>query len=234
MAESTQAAGAQQTQQDGGKQSEAQAQQAQAQQQKTFTQEELDERIRIRLEERKSKYADYDDLKRYHDEAEAKNKSELEKLADKATKAEAEAKQVREQSIARVLQSEARAIAAEMGFTKPDKAVKLADLSDALKGGEKTLAPLLAGDQSRGAQFLDVVRDGREREPEALGDLGEVVGHLIVAAAFAVAVAHELEDSEAGRVTEGLKHLRHVRHVMSPGVCRATSSTTETSILVEV
>lgn len=136
MTEPTQAAQGANTQAAGGQQVDAQTQQAQGQQAKTFTQEELDRIIGERLKREESKYADYAELKKFKDEAEAKSKSELEKLTDAKAKAEAEAKRIQEQSLARVLTSEARAIAAELGFTKPEKAIKLADLSKAVKDGE--------------------------------------------------------------------------------------------------
>lgn len=141
MTEPTQAAGAQQTQASGGQQDgQAQAQQAQAQQAKTFTQEQLDQIIGERLKRESAKFADYEELKKFKDEAEAKNKSELEKLTERATKAQAEAERIKSETSERLIKAEAKAAAAKLGFTKPDKAIRLADLSKAAVGedGEVT------------------------------------------------------------------------------------------------
>lgn len=103
---------------------------------KTFTQAELDAIIADRLSREKAKYSDYDALKADKEKRDQASKSELEKLADRATKAEAKAREDAERYLARMLDAEARAIAAALGFTKPDKAIKLADLSKAVKDGE--------------------------------------------------------------------------------------------------
>ncbi len=103
---------------------------------KTFTQEQLDAIIADRLQRERDKYKDYDTLKQAAQAAEDAKKSELEKATDRVSKAEARAKEVEAQTTARLLQSEARAIASEIGFTKPAAAVKLADLSKAVKDGE--------------------------------------------------------------------------------------------------
>jgi hypothetical protein len=111
---------------------------------KTFTQDELNAIIAERLKREKEQFKDYEDLKKFKEESESKNKSELEKERDRATKAEAEAKKIREESAQRLLTSEARAVAAELGFSKPDRAVRLADLADAVKDGEVDSAKVKA------------------------------------------------------------------------------------------
>lgn len=103
---------------------------------KTFSQEQLDAIITERLNREKAKYADYEALRAFKETAEQASKSEVEKLTERAAKAEAEAREVSERYLARTLDAEARAVAAGLGFTKPDKAVKLADLTKAVKDGE--------------------------------------------------------------------------------------------------
>lgn len=99
---------------------------------KTFTQEQLDTILADRLSRERAKYLDYDELKKKTQEQDDAKKSEIEKLTERASKAEAKAKEVAEQTTARLVQSEARALAAELGFMKPQQAVKLADLSKAI------------------------------------------------------------------------------------------------------
>lgn len=68
---------------------------------KTFTQAELEHIIGERLAREKAKYADYDALRKKAeawDEAEEKNKSELEKAVERADKAEAELSALRKQA----------------------------------------------------------------------------------------------------------------------------------------
>ncbi len=103
---------------------------------KTFTQEQLDHIMSERLSREREKFKDYDELKRYREEQEAKSKTDLEKANDARVKAENEAKRVKEESTQRLLLAEARAVAAELGFTKPEKAIKLAEFKDAVKDGE--------------------------------------------------------------------------------------------------
>ena len=103
---------------------------------KTFSQAQLDAIITERLAREKTKYADYDDLKKFRETQEQASKTEIEKLTDAKAKAEQEAKTAREQAAAKILNAEARAVAAEMGFSKPDKAIKLADFAKAIKDGE--------------------------------------------------------------------------------------------------
>ena len=94
----------------------------------TFKQADVDRIVGERLTRERAKFADYDELKKFHDESEAARKTETEKLTEKAAKAEARAKD----TLAQMLQAEARAAAAELGFAKPGAAVKLADLSGAV------------------------------------------------------------------------------------------------------
>lgn len=105
-----------------------------------FTQADLDRIIADRLGREQAKYADYADLKKKVEEAESANKSELEKAIEKATKAELRAKEVETQTAARVIASEAKAVAAELGFSKPDKAIKLADLANAKYNADGTVS----------------------------------------------------------------------------------------------
>jgi hypothetical protein len=109
---------------------------AAAAQARTFTQDELDTIVSERLSREKAKYQDYHALKTFKETAEAANKSEFEKLTDRAEKAEAKARDAQERYLARTLDAEARAVAATLGFQKPDKAVKLADLTKAVNDGE--------------------------------------------------------------------------------------------------
>jgi hypothetical protein len=127
---------AENTQNAGGQQA---AQQAQS---KTFTQEQLDAIIADRLTRERAKFADYDELKKSVQVAEDAKKSELEKAADRASKAEAEAARIKAESTQRMLNSEARAVAAELGFVEPAIAAKLADLSKVVKDGELDSAAL--------------------------------------------------------------------------------------------
>lgn len=68
---------------------------------KTFTQAELDAIISDRLKREREKHADYDTLKEKAqklDEIEEKNKSELEKATEKATRLEDELNKIRKQN----------------------------------------------------------------------------------------------------------------------------------------
>lgn len=103
---------------------------------RTFTQAELDSIIADRLNREKAKYQDYDALRQFKETAEQASKSEVEKLTERAAKAEAEARETQERYLARTLDAEARAVAATLGFTKPNAAVKLADLTKAVNDGE--------------------------------------------------------------------------------------------------
>lgn len=107
-----------------------------AQSGKTFTQEQLEAIITERLARERSKYADYDALKNKAQEIEDAKKSEIERAQERALKAEQKAKELEAATLARLTTAEARAIAAELGFAKPDKAIKLADLTNAVENGE--------------------------------------------------------------------------------------------------
>ncbi len=100
-----------------------------------FTQADIDRIINDRLARVKSRFADYDELKRFHDTAEQSQKSELEKAADRAAKAEAKAKDAEARALNLQVESAATSLAVEMGFLKPKGALKLADLSTATKDG---------------------------------------------------------------------------------------------------
>ena len=105
-----------------------------------FTQADLDRIIAERLGRVEAKYADYADLKKKAEELETANKSELEKAIEKATKAEARQKEIETQTRERVITAEAKAIAAELGFSKPEKAIKLADLANATYGDDGSVS----------------------------------------------------------------------------------------------
>lgn len=67
--------------------------QEQAGQEKTFTQAEVNEIVKKRLEERQSKYSDYNDLKKKaeeYDKIQENSKTELQKANDRAEKLQAE------------------------------------------------------------------------------------------------------------------------------------------------
>jgi hypothetical protein len=130
MAEEQKKEGEQKDANDSGQKSEHK------EQPKTFTQEQLDAILGERLQREREKTKDYEELKKFKETQEAASKTEAEKLTERATKAEAEATRIKGESAQRLLLSEARAVAAELGFTKPDIAVKAADLSKAVKDGE--------------------------------------------------------------------------------------------------
>lgn len=138
---------------------------------RTFTQEELDAVVRQRLERERSKYIDYDDLKAKaskwaeHEEAQ---KTELQKLQDKADKLERE-KQASEAGYRdRLLRAEVRIQAAQMGFRNPDDAYRLADLQgleiddDGNAAGVKEALDKLVQDRP---YLLDVDESGKPRPP---------------------------------------------------------------------
>lgn len=105
----------------------------------TFTQADLDRIIKERLERERTRYADYNDLKKAAEELEklkdaelseverlGKEKEQLEaKMAEQAKAAEA-----REQEHqAMLVRAEVRVSAAALGFQNPNDAYALADLS---------------------------------------------------------------------------------------------------------
>lgn len=99
---------------------------------RTFTQAELEAILKQRLDERKNKYADYDDLKAKAQklaEIEEANKSELEKAKDAADKAKKE----RDAALAKAQDTLIRAAfvaeAAKAGAAHPEDAYALADRS---------------------------------------------------------------------------------------------------------
>ena len=70
----------------------------QEQEQKMFTQDEVNKLMGALRKENREKYADYDDLKAKaskFDEIEQQSKSELERITERATKAETELKQLK-------------------------------------------------------------------------------------------------------------------------------------------
>lgn len=82
----------------------------------TFTQEEVNAMIGKRLSEVKSKYADYDDLKAKaakYDEAEEKNKSELQKATERADALESELKSMKKAEEVRTMREK---VAKETGI----------------------------------------------------------------------------------------------------------------------
>lgn len=123
-----------------GGQQDAAHTQAQAAAEKTFTQAEFNRHLKQRLDEERAKYADYDDLKKKAEALEAANKSELEKAIEKANRLEARQKEMEAQTRERVITAEAKQIAATLGFSKPEKAIKLADLSQVTYGEDGTVS----------------------------------------------------------------------------------------------
>lgn len=106
---------------------------------KAFTQADVDRIIRERLERERTRYADYEDLKKAAkklkeiEEAQLSETQRLEKERDEA-KAQAEAAgaaaQAREAEInSRLIRAEVRVVAAELGFANPEDAYHLADLA---------------------------------------------------------------------------------------------------------
>lgn len=126
------------TQPAGGQQ--AASVQAQPTQEAKFTQADLERHINERLTREREKYKDYDELKAKAETLESASKSELEKAIEKANRAEARQKEMETQTRERVITAEAKAIAAELGFTKPDRAIKLADMANAKYNEDGTVS----------------------------------------------------------------------------------------------
>lgn len=125
MGEGTQAPASENNANGGGQQSN----QTQAQPtERTFTQADLDRIIAERIGRLESKYSDYADLKKKAEDLEAAQKTEAEKASDRAAKAEAKVKELETKTRQRVITAEAKALAAELQFAKPDKAIRLIDL----------------------------------------------------------------------------------------------------------
>lgn len=107
---------------------------------KTFTQAEVDAIVRKRAERvAADKYSDYNELKAAKarlDEIEAANATELEKAVAKA-RAEGAA-EVQSKADQRLINAEARAIAAAEKFRNPGLAVKAIDLSGVKVGDDGT------------------------------------------------------------------------------------------------
>ena len=116
---------------DAGQQSE-QAQATTTQTERTFTQTDLDKIVADRLARERAKYADYDTLKSKAEQLEAANKSEIEKMAERAAKAEAALEKERREAKRATLTAEAKAAALGLKFKadKLDRVLRLIDLND--------------------------------------------------------------------------------------------------------
>ena len=130
---------------------------------RTFTQADVDQLIKERLKRerraRDEKYADYDELKKSAaklKELEDKQLSEQEKKDKRIAELEkaqadwdAKVKAQQAETNTRLIQAEVRVQAAQMGFTNPDDAYRLADLAKVevqedggIKGVKKALEAL--------------------------------------------------------------------------------------------
>ena len=99
---------------------------------KTFTQADIDRAVKDRLTREKAKFADYDDLKATAakwQEHEDDQKSELEKLQDQITAAEAERDVAQQEAVSTMIQSAFVTAASKFGAAHPEDAYRLADLS---------------------------------------------------------------------------------------------------------
>lgn len=98
----------------------------------TFTQEQVDAMVKERVKREKAKYADYDDLKAKAskvDEYENASKSELEKAQEKAEALKRDNQALANSVNDKLKKAEVRIQAAQLGFTNPEDAYHLADLS---------------------------------------------------------------------------------------------------------
>lgn len=100
---------------------------------KMFTQAELDAIIAERLSRQKAQYADYADLKakaQKWGEVEEAQKSEAQKLAERAAKAERERDEAQQRSKARLIRAAFVAEAAKAGAAHPEDVFALADTAN--------------------------------------------------------------------------------------------------------
>ena len=99
---------------------------------RAFTQAEVDELIRKRLEDRRSKYADYDELKAAKEELDKiklEQMSELEKVQSQVTTLTAERDAANQLAQDRLIRSSFVAEAAKANAAHPEDAFSLADLT---------------------------------------------------------------------------------------------------------
>ncbi len=101
--------------QPGGGQQPAQ-QQPQPASEARFTQADLDRILDERLKRERAKYSDYDDLKKKAEDAEAAQKSEIEKAAERAAKAEQRLKEMERESKLHTARDTAKDAALALGF----------------------------------------------------------------------------------------------------------------------
>lgn len=104
---------------------------ATAQSGKTFTQEQLDAILADRLARERNKYADYETLKAKAQEAEDAKKSEIEKAAERASKAESKLKEVEQAAKLAELRASAKEKAIDIGFDNKrlDKVMRLVEVT---------------------------------------------------------------------------------------------------------
>lgn len=99
---------------------------------RTFTQAELDQKVKERLAREKAKYQDYEDLKSQaekYKEWQESQKSETDKLREAAEKAIQERDEVRQQARDELIRAKFIAAASALGAAHPDDAYRLADRS---------------------------------------------------------------------------------------------------------
>lgn len=125
------------------------------------TQDGLDHIIKSRLERERSKFADYEDLKTKavkFDELQEANKTELQKLTERAEKAEQSAKAYQQQAQLTAWKEE---ISKETGVP----AVVLAGTTkEELQAHAQALAPLLAQQQQTPSHPRTVIRSEGEKD----------------------------------------------------------------------
>jgi hypothetical protein len=99
---------------------------------RTFTQDELEAQLGSRLAREREKFGDYNDLKakaEQFDELQAANKTELEKLMERAESAERERDEVAKTATEQAVSSAIIAEASRRGVIDPDDVVALLDKS---------------------------------------------------------------------------------------------------------
>ena len=142
---------------------------------KTFTQDELNRVVADRLTRERSKYADYDDLKKQAaklQEIEDAQKSELERAQEAQRVAETAAKQATANADQRLMQAEFLAAAALAGVAHPEDAYALADKTAVLKGDSGALT----GVNEAVKALVDagrLVMSGRPPAPNLNGGAGD-------------------------------------------------------------
>lgn len=113
-------------------------------QERTFTQHELDAIVKDRLSREKSKYADYEELKAKatkFDEYEEANKTELQKVTEKAQALEAELNGIKKAESIRVMREK---VAKEAGIPLASMSLITGETEDACMEQAKTILSMMA------------------------------------------------------------------------------------------